>query len=274
LLSAPNHRLRTDTPTQSPRALERAICLSVVSHRQGKLLDHLLADLADHTARGSVRQVIVTVNDATDGWQPPSPYPGLDVIPRHRPLGFGANHNRAFLRCRQPYFAVVNPDIRIDGDPFTPLLRALEADPLCELAVPVQANALGERETFARPLPTPWNVVMRRLIAARRIGVSPVRAPQWVAGAFMLWRSARYQALGGFDERYFLYCEDVDICLRLQLEGLRFAVVEEARVIHDARRDSRRSLRLLARHAASLTKLWCSPVFWRYLRAGSPPCPA
>ena len=52
----------------------------------------------------------------------------------------------------------------------------------------------------------------------------------------MLWRTSSFRALGGFDERYFLYCEDVDICLRLQLSGQHFTIVEEARVIHDARR--------------------------------------
>ena len=254
-----------DTPTSRPRAPELGLCISVVSHGQGDLLDRLIADLAALPAE-TVRQVIVTVNRPDDAWQPARALPQLRVLRNERPRGFGANHNRAFRHCTQPCFAVVNPDIRLPQDPFSPLVEALAADPLCELAVPVQANALGTRETFARPVPTPWNVVARRLSAARRSAHATPARPQWVAGAFMVWRAQRFAELGGFDERYFLYCEDVDICLRLQLAGRRFAVVEQARVLHDARRGSLRSPRHLAWHAASLLRLWSSPVFWRYLR--------
>jgi len=244
--------------------------VSIVSHGQGEFLDRLLSDLAALPA-ADVRQVVITVNRPGDAWQPRPDARNLPlvVLRNDDPLGFGANHNRAFARCTEPYFAVVNPDIRLATDPFAPLLAALDADPECELAVPVQANPAGARETFARPVPTPWNVVARRLRPQRRVNAvshAPVR-PHWVVGAFMLWRSARYAALGGFDERYFLYCEDVDICLRLQLAGRLFTVVEEARVTHDARRASIRSPRYVALHVTSLLRLWLSPVYWRFLRS-------
>ena len=261
---------RPDAPPQSPRGRDRGICVSIISHGQGDLVDRLLGDLAAlHDA--AIGQVVVTVNQPDDAWQPLAAVRALPlvVVRNDRPLGFGANHNRAFAHCTEGCFAVVNPDIRLAADPFPPLLAALDGDPECELAVPVQANAVGARESFARPVPTPWNVVVRRLLpGARRVRAAggATARPHWVAGAFMLWRSRRYAALGGFDERYFLYCEDVDICLRLQLAGRRFAVVEGAHVIHDARRTSIRSPRYVAWHVTSLLRLWSSPVFWRFLR--------
>ena len=238
----------------------------MISHAQGELVDRLLQDLAT-LPRGTVRQVIVTINRPDDRWVPSGVerLKGLLVLRNTAPLGFGANHNRAFQHCTEPFFSIVNPDIRVGADPFGPLIETLVRDEACVLAVPVQASPRGERETFARPVPTPWNVAARRLFPRRqRTRVAEVH-PHWVAGAFMLWRSRCYGELGGFDERYYLYCEDVDICLRLQLSGRRFAVVETARVVHEARRGSTRSLRYTAWHVTSLLRLWLSPVFWRFV---------
>ena len=81
----------------------------------------------------------------------------------------------------------------------------------------------------------------------------------------MLWQSETFRVLGGFDERYRLYCEDVDICLRVQLRGKGFAVVGAARVVHAAQRGSSASATYLLQHVRSLARLWSSTVFWRYL---------
>ena len=257
---------------QAPAQAARTVCVSVVSHGQGALVDRLLADLAALPGSG-VQQVIVTVNLAGDPWQPAAtaPHWAVTVLRNQAPLGFGANHNRAFAQCTQPLFAVLNPDIRLPHDPFPPLVDTLIAGPTCALAVPVQLDAEGRRESFARPVPTPWGVLARRLFpAAQRARAATLNA-QWVAGAFMLWRAEAYAQLGGFDPRYFLYCEDVDICLRLQLAKQRFTVVEAVPVVHAAQRGSGRSWRYLAWHARSLLRLWSSPVFWQYLSSRSMP---
>ena len=74
---------------------------------------------------------------------------------------------------------------------------------------------------------------------------------------FMLFRSEAFAAVGGFDERYFLYYEDADICRRLQGAGRPVVYVPAAEVVHDARRASRRDPRLALHHAASA---------WRFMR--------
>ena len=73
----------------------------------------------------------------------------------------------------------------------------------------------------------------------------------WIAGMFMLFRADTYRAAGGFDEAYFLYYEDVDICRRLQRLGAAVVFEPRAQVVHDARRASRRSARLALHHVAS-----------------------
>ena len=75
-----------------------------------------------------------------------------------------------------------------------------------------------------------------------------------LAGMFMLFRSEVFRRLGGFDERYFLYYEDVDLCLRLRQLGYDVLLEPGAEALHDARRASRSSPRHLLWHARSLAR--------------------
>ena len=77
----------------------------------------------------------------------------------------------------------------------------------------------------------------------------------------MLFQSAAFLELGGFDERYFLYYEDVDICARLRLAGHEIVVCPWVSVVHAARRESHQKLQYLAWHIASITRFFCSLVF-------------
>jgi GT2 family glycosyltransferase len=83
----------------------------------------------------------------------------------------------------------------------------------------------------------------------------------------MVWRAPVFAALGGFDERYYLYGEDVDICLRLQLAGYTMAAAPVA-LVHLAQRQTGRSWQHLAWHVSSLAKLWTSASFWHYVWRG------
>ena len=85
---------------------------------------------------------------------------------------------------------------------------------------------------------------------------------------FLLFESAAYLDLGGFDERYFMYCEDYDICARLRLSGRAYSVLMECEVVHDAQRASRRSRQHLRWHLQSLMRVWLSRPFWRVALGG------
>jgi hypothetical protein len=79
-------------------------------------------------------------------------------------------------------------------------------------------------------------------------------SPDWVAGMFMLFRREVFAEMSGFDERYFLYYEDVDLCRRLRRRGYDVRLVPTVTAVHDARRESRRSLRHLRWHLASMAR--------------------
>ena len=249
-------------------ASRRPCTISVVSHRQGPLVERLLGDLAALPAEW-IAKVVLTRNLPDDPIHVPSslPFP-LDLVDNGQPRGFGANHNAAFARCDTPWFAVLNPDLRLSGDPFAALLAAAQAE--TALLSPKVLEPDGRTADSARLLPTPSRLA-RRVLA--RLGAWPgsrghaeprESRAEWFAGMFMLLRSDALRAVGGFDERFHMYCEDVDLCARLRLAGWGIRQVDATSVVHDARRASRRSARHLGWHLASLCRLWASRTFWRY----------
>ena len=251
------------------------ICLSIVSHGQapivGRLLDCIRRSIAaGEPGAGLVSQVIYTRNIPEPDVGPDlTGLPRLTVIDNSVPKGFGHNHNAAFSHCEAPFFCVLNPDIEWIGNPFPALLGCLEATEQRRGLVAPRVVAPGGRiENTARRLYTPREMLRQKYQPSNK---GP--DADWVAGMFMLFRTDAYAQIGGFDERYFLYIEDVDICSRLRLAGWTLAQCAQATVIHDARNMSHRSPRYMLWHLAGMLRYWRSPSFWRYrtlLRSGKP----
>jgi GT2 family glycosyltransferase len=225
------------------------ITVSIVSHRQNRLVNVLLADLRRHC--GQDVKILVTENVPDD--VPLDLDDGGELIVNPSPKGFGANHNAAFGRCSSNLFCVVNPDVRLEGDPF-PALRAVLSDPSVGAAGPLVRSPSGVVEDSARRFPTVLSLARKALAGQAgpdyRTDAGATRV-DWVAGMFLLFRAAAFRAAGGFDERFFMYYEDVDICRRLRSQGLATVFEPRASVVHDARRASRRDPKLMAIHAAS-----------------------
>ena len=234
----------------------RDITLSVVSHAQNALTNQLLGDIARHCAARVHLVLVENIADpvplATGG----VPFP-VEVIANPRAKGFGANHNAAFARCRTPFFCVMNPDLRLAGDPFTGLLSAMQDDRVA-LAAPLVRSPGGGVEDSARRFPTAGSLLAKLFrkgppLAEYAVDRGALEV-DWVAGMCMLFRAEDYLRLGGFDEAYFLYYEDVDICWRLRRQGRKVLYQPAAEVVHDARRASRRDPRLAWHHLRGMAR--------------------
>ena len=231
------------------------ITVSVVSHCQGAMVNELLKDLARFSADGI--DVLLTINAPEQLPFSPDEFPfPLQIHHNASPRGFAANHNAAFKLCRTKYFAVLNPDLRLTSNPFPVLADCLNDG--FSVAAPTVLNARGEIEDSARKFPRP------HLLLAKLLGLSqgryPVKSgetlssPDWVAGMFMLFRAEDFAGVGGFDEGFFLYYEDADICTRLWKRGLRVGYCQNVSVIHQAQRASRHKLKYLRWHLASMAR--------------------
>lgn len=232
--------------------------VSVVSHGHDDWLPGLLEQLV-RTRGGCIAEVRITHNLPPTRPLPPGPWPFALVEQRNaRPQGFGANHNQALLGVRTPMLAVLNPDISTMAAGFWPALaQAVQEGAGC--AFPLLLNLDGSVQDNARAVPTPLALLRRRLLR------QPDRRVDWASAACWVMPTAVYRRLGGFDTRYFMYCEDVDFCLRLQLGGERLVQVPAARAVHAAQRSSLRGGAHLRWHLRSLWRLWTSSSLMRYL---------
>jgi len=241
------------SPSQPP------ITVSIVSHGQLALVLPLL-DQLDRFSRTSTAKVVLTINipepDLLEGREWGF---AIERIENASPKGFGANHNQAFERCDTPWFLVLNPDIRFDGDVLAPLVA--QAAPDAGLLTPRILEPDKSTPEQHRAIITPLEILTRR-----KPGYVRPAVPDWIPGLFMLFRSDAYRQIGGFDERFFMYGEDFDICARTQLAGWKLQVGEDLLARHDAQRASRSSKKHLYWHVTSLLKVWSSAVFWRYRR--------
>jgi N-acetylglucosaminyl-diphospho-decaprenol L-rhamnosyltransferase len=238
----------------------------VVTHRQGQLVHRLLQDVEEKCDHERI-QVILTIN--TDECLPFNvsdfPYP-VTIIKNDQIKGFAANHNNAFALHYSKYFCVLNPDIRLVDDPFGRLFDCLK-EPMAGIVAPLVYSSGPDLEDNARRLPTPGRII-HRLIKRNLeyISTGGLVEVDWVAGMFLLFKAEDFQALKGFDERYFLYCEDIDICSRTWLMGKRVLWINEVKVIHDAQRESRKNLKYLMMHLSSYIILFSSAVYYKRLR--------
>lgn len=238
--------------------LRPRLVVSIVSHGHGELVQGLLLQLAQWSAP-SVSRVVLVQNVVEPAPLPPlsSGWPfTLDLIVNEVPRGFGANHNAALDGAAEEFVCVLNPDVvLLDRDPFRDLMDA------CAVvgggcAYPTQLDGQGLVQHSEREVPSPFSLIRRRLLGRQETRID------WVNAACLVVPTSVWRDMGGFDERYFMYCEDVDFCLRLRLRGL-LLVKAPAQIVHVGQRASGRSLKHLAWHVRSLLRLWLSPVYWR-----------
>jgi len=228
------------------------ITVSIVSHGHGEMVSKLVEGLLDFS---EVHQVIVTLNvsenlDFLDDKR-------LTIIQNSIPKGFGENHNFAFQQCTSEFYCVLNPDISFIENPFPGLLEIL-LRPKVGLVAPLVSNLDGRVEDSARYFPSPLSLALRKFTQYKdsyvvQIGGDPL-CVEWVAGMFMLFKSRVFREIQGFDEQYYLYVEDVDICTRVWSDHYKVVINPSVTVIHDARRASRINLRHMSWHISGLLK--------------------
>lgn len=176
--------------------------------------------------------------------------------------GFGSAHNLAFRHCHDSHFHfVVNPDVHFERNCFELMAQYLDAHQDVVCAVPKVIYPDGRLQRLCKLLPTPLNLFARRFLPRladhldvkfemQCFGYDAVAEIPYVSGCFMALRQTTVQAVGGFDENFFMYLEDTDLSRRLTGKGkvvfLPFVVI-----IHEFSKASYRNWKLLAAHISS-----------------------
>jgi N-acetylglucosaminyl-diphospho-decaprenol L-rhamnosyltransferase len=169
---------------------------------------------------------------------------GAQVIQNVRPLGFAANANRGIAATSAPVVALCNPDTEAASDTIRLLRAFMQARPRAGIAGPELRHADGSLNPSRRRFPTVGGTIVRRTPLRRVLGRTqrahygldtqpddPVEA-DWLLGAFLFLRREMLDELGGFDEGFRLYGEDIDLAYRAAKAGWERWYVPEAKVTH------------------------------------------
>jgi N-acetylglucosaminyl-diphospho-decaprenol L-rhamnosyltransferase len=163
--------------------MKRNIGISIVSHQQGGLVRRLLDDLEKYCASGIEVILILNVWEELPFQAEEYGFP-IRIIANRAPKGFGANHNHGFKYITSDFFCVMNPDIRLQRDPFVSLLRCLD-ESASGLVAPLIVNEMGEVADSARKFPSPFSIFKKMLRSEAeieyKIQSQPI-SPEWVAG--------------------------------------------------------------------------------------------
>jgi len=221
------------------------IYFSIVSHNQTDYIRRYFSGFPKESAGARIELMIVD-NTGCEDLKRFCESEGLRYYHDGKVRGFGANHNLAFRElspAEEDRFVVCNPDIRIEP---AQLEKIVENSGECDIYTPrvYFDKAQGKLDNPDKQFPGLLNfmvsfTVQKRLHYGTRWRTTEA---EWISGAFMLFRAEVFAELGGFDENFFMYCEDLDLCYRAGERGYRITVDQEAYIEHHAQMESRNIL--------------------------------
>lgn len=230
--------------------MKPAFSAVLVNYNSGGELRRALESI-DRESAGPWEGVVVD-NASTDGSERTAvAFESTQLLRNRENVGFGRGVNQGVAACTADRILIMNPDCRLATGALPPLMAVLDADPRCAIAAPrildpdgsPQGNARGDPDMltglFGRT--STLRRSLSRLDVARR-NVITADAPtevDWVSGACMLVRRDALASVGGFDERYFMYWEDADLCRRLRDRGYTILYVPGSSAVHQVGQSSR-----------------------------------
>jgi N-acetylglucosaminyl-diphospho-decaprenol L-rhamnosyltransferase len=259
----------SDPTSSAPQGSGASITAVVVNYNAGSALCDCVASLE----AGGVGETVVVDNASVDD--------SMELLarrsPRARPirsvrnLGYGRGANVGARATTGEYLLVCNPDLVAGPEAVRRLATVLDDSPKVALVGPMLRERSGAVYPSGREFPGMAEAVGHGFVGLfwggnpwtlryRRIGQEQHRArdADWVSGAFFLVRRDAFDEIGGFDERYFMYVEDVDLCWRLRKAGWTIRYEPGAEVVHQqGLSTSRHPYRMLVAHHRSI---------WRFAR--------
>ncbi|WP_312761394.1 glycosyltransferase family 2 protein [Epilithonimonas sp.] len=193
-------------------------------------------------------------------------YPSVKIIENKNVLGFGENNNKGAEVAVGKYIAIMNPDLVFLKDSIDNLYNYSETLGFDSVVAPKLLNPDGTIQNSVRGFITPWVFVARLMTGGNdntknkivqnylceNMDVDKPQFIDWSIGAALFFKAHLYKKLNGFDPAYFLYMEDVDVCLRVWKLNSAVVYYPKSEIIHNHLRASRKVGKKMFMHFKSL----------------------
>jgi GT2 family glycosyltransferase len=220
------------------------VCAIIVSHNSRKWLDAALSSLAEHAGEVSLEAIVVDNGDDGAGEYAASRFPFARAI-RCENRGFGHANNRGLEVADARFVLFLNPDTEFVAGDLDALVTAMERMPDVGLAGMRQVRPDDSLAPSMRRFPSVVRALaealpVERMLLVRGLGervldlsdYESIVECDWTSGSAMFARSAAVEGIGGFDERFFLFSEETDLCWRIHWDGWRVIHIPDVTIRH------------------------------------------
>lgn len=218
------------------------VSIVIVNYRSWDKLDACLNSIALQNIEGL--QVIVVDNNSNDGRAADfiQQYPAVQFILQDTNHGFAQACNKGASVATNQWLLFLNPDTILPPDTLSKLLTKVNLQPDWKLIGIRQFNDQG-KDTHPHGIFLKWwniwpplrsleRIIKGRMFSKHYLSSAPITFPDWISGSFILIRRTDFNALGDWDERFWMYCEDMDLSKRAALRGWRRVMYNEVSCIH------------------------------------------
>lgn len=245
-----------------------SICI-VAYHNYEEIID-AIKTMEHYTPSTISKTVYIVDNGNTAEWKTQNKdflifikhFPDVKYIDTQKNLGFGKGHNIVLPILNSKYHCIMNPDILFTEDAFTPILNYMDNNSNVGMVIPNIVDINGQRQKVYRKELTVFDMFIRmfcqklfpKRIATHTLQFEDYSKPFHVPfgqGSFLVIRTDLFRQLNGFDENFFMYVEDADLCKRVnQVSNLMY--YPNATVIHKWEKGSHRNKKLFKYHVQSM----------------------
>ncbi|MFA5926100.1 MAG: glycosyltransferase family 2 protein [Parcubacteria group bacterium] len=217
------------------------LSIQIVNYNSRECLRECIASLLPFISRNSGNVEIIVINNDADPIGDFLNHLDLGsevfrVLEINKNIGFGKAHNKGIPASSGSFVMFLNPDTRIEGGSLDKMLAVFETDQKIAVIGPLLFNRENKVQKDCYGFKkTPFSIISSKL---KKNNWLPENIKffevDWVSGGAMMIRRDALSAIGGFDENYFMYFEDIDLCLRAVNQGWKVVVNPEARIFHES----------------------------------------
>lgn len=218
---------------------------------------------------GSTSILFVVDNSATDSLKILCKDPRVIYVFNNANIGFGAAHNIAITKAYQldsEYHILLNPDVYFEPSIIKKIIHKVTSDVTIGLLMPKIVYPNGDTQNLCKLIPSPKDLILRRFIPFKKIkkklenryelrffSYNEEAEIPILSGCFMVIRTSVLKTVKGFDERFFMYLEDVDLCRRIG-DISRLVYYPKVQIVHNYEKGSYKNKKLLFYHIRSAIK--------------------